>query len=139
MSDYLVLFVADEADDGHADALRDTARSLKGAGFFDDPDLGGRRTTGTYLETGSLEDPVALELIARVAELSFALACRIEVQHREVILGHLVSGKPDEQLASSEQMDELRRLASAAGEEVPDGLRAAEVTQRITELRAASG
>jgi hypothetical protein len=46
---------------------------------------------------------------------------------------------PDEQLASSEQMDELRRLASAAGEEVPDGLRAAEVTQRITELRAASG
>jgi len=100
-ADYLVLFVADEADDGHADALRDTARSLKGAGFFDDPDLGGRRTTGTYLETESLEDPVALELIARVAELSFALACRIEVQHREVILGHLVSGKPDEQLASS--------------------------------------
>ena len=101
MSDYLVLFVADEADDGHADALRDTARSLKGAGFFDDPDLGGRRTTGTYLETESLDDPTALELIARMAELSAALACRIEVQHREVILGHLVSGKPDEQLASS--------------------------------------
>ena len=100
MSDYLVLFVADEADDGHADALRDTARSLKGAGFFDDPDLGGQRTTGTYLETESLEDPIALELIARMAELSFALACRIEVQHREVILGHLVSGKPDERLAA---------------------------------------
>jgi len=30
-------------------------------------------------------------------------------------------------------------VTSAAGEEVPDGLRAAEVTQRITELRAASG
>ena len=67
---YLVLFVADEADDGHADALRETARGLKGAGFFDDPDLGGQRTTGTYLETDTLEDPVALELIARVAELS---------------------------------------------------------------------
>jgi hypothetical protein len=101
VSDYLVLFVADEADDGHADALRETARSLKGAGFFDDPDLGGQRTTGTYLETDTLEDPVALELIARVAELSTALACRIEVQHREVILGHLVCGQPDEQLAAS--------------------------------------
>ena len=100
MSDYLVLFVADEADDGHADALRETARGLKGAGFFDDPDLGGQRTTGTYLETDTLEDPVALELIARVSELSDALACRIQVQHREVILGHIVYGQPDEQLAA---------------------------------------
>ena len=58
MSGYLVLFVADEADDGHADALRATARSLKGAGFFDDPDLGGQRTTGTYLETDSLDGGV---------------------------------------------------------------------------------
>ena len=101
MSEYLVLFVADEADDGHADALRETARGLEGAGFFDDPDLGGQRTTGTYLETETLEDPVALELIARVSELSAALACRIEVQHREVILGRLIAGQPDEQLASS--------------------------------------
>ena len=101
MSEYLVLFVADPADDGHADALRETARSLKGAGFFDDPELGGLRTTGTYLETDTLDDPVALELIARVAEVSRALACRIEVQHREVILGHLVAGQPDETLAAS--------------------------------------
>ena len=101
MTGYLVLFVADPADDTHADALRETARSLKGAGFFDDPDLGGQRTTGTYLETETLEDPVALELIARVAELSLALAVRIEVQHREVILGHLESGLPDEQLAAT--------------------------------------
>ena len=43
---------------------------------------------------------MALELIARVAELSAALACRIEVQHCEVILGHLVAGRPDEKLAS---------------------------------------
>jgi hypothetical protein len=99
--DYLVLFIADPADDTHADALRETARSLKGAGFFDDPDLGGQRTTGTYLETETLEDPVALELIARVAELSAQLGCRIEVQHREVILGHLVAGQPDEPLAAS--------------------------------------
>ncbi len=101
MTGYLVLFVADPADDTHADALRETARSLKGAGFFDDPDLGGQRTTGTYLETESLDDHTALELIARMGELSAALACRIEVQHREVILGHLVDGRPDEQLADS--------------------------------------
>ncbi len=101
MTGYLVLFVADPADDTHADALRETARSLKGAGFFDDPELGGQRTTGTYLETDTLEDPVALELIARVAELSSELGCRIEVQHREVILGHLESGRPDEELAAS--------------------------------------
>jgi hypothetical protein len=101
VSDYLVLFVADPADDGHADALRELARGLEGAGFFDDPELGGERTTGTYLRTDTLEDPVALELIARVAELSLALAVRIEVQHREVILGHLESGLPDEQLAEA--------------------------------------
>jgi hypothetical protein len=29
------------------------------------------------------------------------LACRIEVQHREVILGHLDCGQPDEKLAAS--------------------------------------
>ena len=45
----------------------------------------------------------------------------------------------DQQMASSEQMDELRRLASAAGEDVPDTLRAAEAEQRITELRTLSG
>ena len=101
MSAYLVLFVADPADDGHADALREVARGLKGAGFFDDPDLGGQRTTGTYLETETLDDPTALELIARVAELWSALACRIEVQHREAILGHVVAGQPDEALAAS--------------------------------------
>jgi hypothetical protein len=101
VSGYLVLFVADPADDTHAEALRQTARSLKGAGFFDDPELGGQRTTGTYLETETLEDPVALELIARVAELSAELDCRIEVQHREVVLGHLVAGRPDETLAAA--------------------------------------
>ena len=101
MTGYLVMFVADPADDNHADALRRTASGLRGAGFFDDPDLGGQRTTGTYLETETLEDPTALELIARVAELSGELECRIEVQHREVILGHLVAGRPDEALAAS--------------------------------------
>ena len=98
---YLVLFVADPADDGHADALRELARGLEGAGFFDDPELGGERTTGAFLRTETLGDPVALELIARVAELSGELGVRIEVQHREVILGHLVGGRPDDELAAA--------------------------------------
>ena len=101
MTAYLVLFVADPAEDVHANALRELARGLKGAGFFDDPELGGQRTTGTYLRTESLDEPVALELIARVAELSNALDVRIEVQHAEVILGHLVCGVPDEKLAAA--------------------------------------
>jgi hypothetical protein len=37
-------------------------------------------------------------LVAAVAEVSFALAARIEVQYREEILGHLVDGQPDEAL-----------------------------------------
>jgi hypothetical protein len=98
---YLVLFVADPASDEHAAALREVARGLKGAGFFDDPELGGERTTGTFMRTETIADPAALELIARVAELSGELELRIEVQHREVILGHLESGRPDEKLAAA--------------------------------------
>lgn len=39
--------------------------------------------------------------------------------------------------ATPEQMKELRSLAAAAGEEVPEGIRAAEAAQRIVELRSA--
>ena len=98
---YLVLFVADQADDSHAAAMRELATGLKGAGFFDDPELGGERTTGTFMRTETLGDPAALELIARVAELSGRLEIRVEVQHREVILGHLVCGRPDAKLAAA--------------------------------------
>ena len=98
---YLVLFVAEPADDSHAAALRELARGLKGAGFFDDPELGGERTIGTFMRTDSIGEPAALELIARVAELSGELELRIEVQHREVILGHLESGRPDAELAAA--------------------------------------
>ena len=98
---YLVLFVADPAEDSHAAALREVARGLKGAGFFDDPELGGERTTGTFMRTETIGEPAALELIARVAELSGELGLRIEVQHREEILGHLVSGRPYARLSAA--------------------------------------
>lgn len=93
---YLVLFVADPADDGHADALRAAARAVPQAGFFDDPVGGDARTVGAYLRTEELADGLAL--VAAVAEVSFALAARIEVQYREEILGHLIDGRPDEAL-----------------------------------------
>jgi hypothetical protein len=93
---YLVLFVADPADDGHADALRAVARAVPEAGFFDDPAGGDTRTVGAYLRTEKLADGLAL--VAAVAEVSFALAARIEVQHREEVLGHLIDGRPDDAL-----------------------------------------
>ena len=41
-----------------------------------------------------------------------------------------------DELASPEQIDELRSLAGP-DEEIPDGMRASEAQQRITELRSA--
>jgi hypothetical protein len=90
---YLVLFVADRADDGHADALRAAARAVPQAGFFDDPAGGETRTVGAYLRTEELADGLAL--VAAVAEVSHALAARIEVQFHEEVLGHIVDGRPD--------------------------------------------
>jgi len=46
---------------------------------------------------------------------------------------------PEDQLATPEQLEELRSLAARAGEEVPADLRAAEAAQRIVELRTAHG
>jgi hypothetical protein len=95
---YLVLFVADAAHDGHADALRAAARGVAGAGFFDDPDGGEERTVGTYVRARELVEGLAL--LRAIAEVSAALEARIEVQRAEEILGYLVSGRPDAALAA---------------------------------------
>ena len=42
----------------------------------------------------------------------------------------------EERMATPEQMEQLRSLAAATGEEVPDDMRASEASQRIVELRA---
>lgn len=42
-----------------------------------------------------------------------------------------------EQSATPEQLAELKELASAAGEDVPEGMLASEAAQRIVELRSA--
>jgi hypothetical protein len=90
---YLVLFVADRAEDHHAVALRGVARGIAEAGFFDDPEGGEERTVGTYVRARELEDGLAL--IAAVATLSRALDTRFEVQHDERVLGFLEGGRPD--------------------------------------------
>jgi hypothetical protein len=95
---YLVLFVADDATDGHADALRAAARRVPDAGFFDDPEGGEIRTVGTYVRAREVLDGLAL--LREVAAISRALGVRFEVQHAEVILGFLVEGRPDTSLAS---------------------------------------
>ena len=94
---YLVLFVADPADDGHADALREAARGVPQAGFFDDPAGGDERTVGAYLRADRLAAGHAL--LEAVAAVSFALAARIEVQFREEVVGQFVDGIPDAALA----------------------------------------
>lgn len=90
---YLVLFVADPAEDHHAAAIRGSVRRVPGAGFFDDPEGGEIRTVGTYVRARELEDGLAL--IREVAGISRALGVRFEVQHVEVVLGFLVDGVPD--------------------------------------------
>jgi hypothetical protein len=97
-SAYLVLFVADPADDGHADALREVARAVAGAGFFDDPAGGSQRTVGAYARVDGLHTDTAQALIGWVAQVSERLAVRVEVQFREQILGHLEAGRADEAL-----------------------------------------
>ncbi|WP_445151182.1 hypothetical protein [Baekduia sp. Peel2402] len=95
---YLVLFVADTATDGHADALRAAARRVPQAGFFDDPEGGEIRTVGTYVRAQKPGDGLAL--LREVAAISRALGVRFEVQHVEVVLGFLVDGVPDATLAA---------------------------------------
>ncbi len=92
---YLVLFVADAADDGHADAIREAARAVPGAGFFDDPAAEhGTRTVGAFLRTGDPSGEGAT-LVAAIAAVSLMLAARFEVQYREDVLGWIVDGRPD--------------------------------------------
>jgi hypothetical protein len=90
---YLVLFVADAAQDHHADALRGVARTVPQAGFFDDAEGGEDRTVGTYVRAREPEDGIAL--LVAVATLSRRLQARFEVQHDERILGFLEGGRPD--------------------------------------------
>jgi hypothetical protein len=97
---YLVLFVADPATDGHADALRAAARRVPGAGFFDGAGgdgFGEERTVGAYVKTDTLAGGSAL--LGEVAQISSALGVRFEVQHAEAILGYVVAGRPDASLA----------------------------------------
>ena len=92
---YLVLFVADPAHDGHADALRAAARSVPGAGFFDDTTDDVQRTVGAYLRTDDPAGAPAAALVAAVGAVGKRLATRFEVQYAEAVVGHLHDGRPD--------------------------------------------
>jgi hypothetical protein len=92
---YLVAFVADPARDDHAAALRDVARDVEGAGFFDDGQAGAERTVGTYVRAESLADPAARELLRRMAAFTERFPVPVEVQHGERVIGRLQHGRPD--------------------------------------------
>ena len=97
---YLVLFVADPAEDHHADALRDVARSVDGAGFFDGGETDAARTVGTYVRVGTLGEPGAQALVAAMGAFARSSRVRVEVQHDERVLGHLeIDGGPDQRLS----------------------------------------
>jgi hypothetical protein len=109
--DHLVAFVADPAEDRHAEALREAARSVRGAGFFDDPDGGAERTAGVYVRAAELAEPAAGALLEAVFAISARLAVRLEVQHREEVLGYITSGEPDVRLGAA-----LTRASRLAGD-----------------------
>lgn len=94
---YLVVFVADRADDGHAEAFRALAREVPTAGFFDDPGGGTERTVGAYLRTEQLTGGGAL--VEAATALSARLGARLEVQFREEVLGFIDAGRPDPELS----------------------------------------
>ena len=111
---YLVFFVTDPVDDELAKALRERLRARAGAwawaagppGFFDDPaaEHEGQRTTGAYLrvedEAGPDRDDVAA-MWDWVLSASAELMVTMEVQWREVPLGRVREGRPDEGLEAA--------------------------------------
>jgi hypothetical protein len=47
--------------------------------------------------------------------------------------------QPEQERASRDQVDDVRRLAEERGEETPQGMRPAEAAQRVEELKSQSG
>lgn len=114
MRAYLVFFVTDPVDDALAGALRDRLRARSGAwawagtppGFFDDPaaEHAGVRTTGAYLRVEEAVGPDQDDIAAMwdwVLSASSELMVTMEAQWREVPLGRIVSGRPDEGLEAA--------------------------------------
>ena len=111
MRAYLVFFVIDPVDDDLAGALRERLRARSGAwawaatppGFFDDPaaEHAGRRTTGAYLRVEDAAGPDRDDVAAMwdwMITSSAELMVTMEVQWREVPLGRVHSGRPDDGL-----------------------------------------
>ena len=119
MRAYLVFFVTGPVDDALAAALRDRLRLRAGAwawaaaspGWFDDPSAceGEERTTGAYLRVEEADGVDVADVDAMwewVLGASGELMVSFEVQWREVPLGRIHQGRPDEGL-----METLRGIA----------------------------
>lgn len=114
MRAYLVFFVTGPVDDDLATALRERLRARSGAwawaadppGFFDDPaaEHEGQRTTGAYLRVEEAAGPDPDDVAAIwdwVLTCSSELMVTMEAQWREVPLGRVHSGRPDDGLEAA--------------------------------------
>jgi hypothetical protein len=110
VSDYLVFFVVDPVDDALAKEVRARVRAVAGSrgwrdnppGFFDDPAPapGSPRTTGGYLrvDEGAADGDDARAFCSAVQAFSSEFEIDLELQWREVVLGRVRSGVPDDGL-----------------------------------------
>jgi hypothetical protein len=117
VSDYLVFFVVDPVDDALAGEVRARMRAVAGGrawrdsppGFFDDPSPapGSPRTTGGYLrvEAGIADGDDARAFCGAVQAFSAEFELDVELQWREVVLGRVRGGVPDDGL--DEQLAEV--------------------------------
>lgn len=108
--DYLVFFVTDVVDDHLADEVRRRIQLLAGSrewrdsapGFFDDPAPapGSPRTTGGYLRIpdAHADEDEARAFCAAVQAFSTDAEVDVELQWRELILGRVRAGVPDDGL-----------------------------------------
>jgi hypothetical protein len=118
--DYLVFFVVDAVDDELAREIRARVRALSGSrawrdhppGFFDDPSPAPEspRTTGGYLrvEATTADGDDARAFCAAVQAFSSEFAVDVELQWREIVLGRVRGGVPDDGLEE--------QLAAVTGE-----------------------
>ena len=105
-------FLTGEVDDAVAERVADRVRVLASRrtwksdlpGFFDSAEdgEGAERTTGGYVKLGDEYLPEdVLAVWEEIVGLSSELACSVEVQYREQVLGRVHAGEPEEGLPAA--------------------------------------
>ena len=118
--EYLVFFVTDPVDDELAEHVRARVQMLAGSrgwrdrppGYFDEPEPAPEspRTTGGFLrvEDATADGDDARAFCAAIQAFSAEFGVDVELQWREVVLGRVRGGVPDDGLED--------KLAAVTGE-----------------------